>query len=91
MLGHQVHNSSLHTLINFPSELLISHYNTVSVSWTYVLTVRRAPLWRLQSLTSGGIRAARYDSFRRMIAQTYGYQHLYTLSNLEKAGECCVG
>jgi hypothetical protein len=40
----------------------------------------------LQSLTSGGIRAARYDAFRRMIAQTYGYQHLYTLSNLEKAG-----
>jgi hypothetical protein len=68
---------------------MIAIYESGSIQWC-VLTAR-CPLWLLQSLTSGGIRAARYDAFRRMIAQTYGYQHLYTLSNLEKAGECCVG
>lgn len=40
----------------------------------------------LQSLTAGGIRSSRYDSFRRLIVQTYGYEHLFTLSNLERAG-----
>lgn len=34
-----------------------------------------------------GIRANRYDSLRRAIVQTYGYQHAFTMSNLEKAGE----
>lgn len=41
----------------------------------------------LQSVTAGGIRAARYDALRRMVSQTYGYQHLCTMSNLEKAGK----
>jgi vacuolar protein sorting-associated protein 33A len=40
----------------------------------------------LQSLTAGGIRAARLDAVRRVIAQTYGYHHLFTLANLEKVG-----
>lgn len=33
-----------------------------------------------------GIRATRYDGLRRAIVQTYGYQHAFTMSNLEKAG-----
>lgn len=55
--------------------------------------VKRSQLLRvlrmlcLQSVTSGGIRAARLDAIRRMVAHSYGYQHLYTMSNLEKAGE----
>ena len=53
---------------------------------TQLLRVLR--LLCLQSLTAGGIRAARYDAFRRLIVHTYGYQHLYTMANLEKAGEC---
>jgi vacuolar protein sorting-associated protein 33A len=40
----------------------------------------------IQSLTSGGIRASRYDTLRRSIIQTYGYEHLFTLSNCERAG-----
>lgn len=40
----------------------------------------------LQSITSGGIRGNRYDTIRRSIVQTYGFQHLYTLSNLERSG-----
>jgi lysine-specific histone demethylase 1 len=57
---------------------------------TQLLRVLR--LLCLQSTTSGGIRAARYDAIRRSVAHTYGYQHLYTMSNLEKAGACfcCV-
>ena len=41
----------------------------------------------LQSVTSGGIRANRYDSIRKLIIQTYGLSHLFTLLNLEKAGK----
>jgi len=40
----------------------------------------------LQSLTSGGIRSGRYDALRKLVVQTYGYQELFTLSNLERTG-----
>ena len=40
----------------------------------------------IQSLTAGGIRSNRYDALRRMVVQTYGYQHLFLITNLEKAG-----
>ena len=40
----------------------------------------------IQSVTAGGIRTNKLDSVRRLIAQTYGYEHLFTLLNLEKAG-----
>ena len=40
----------------------------------------------MQSLTAGGIRANRYDVIRKAIGQNYGLQHLFTLSNLERAG-----
>ena len=40
----------------------------------------------MQSLTAGGVRASRYDSLRKMIAQIYGFQHLLTLGNLERSG-----
>ena len=40
----------------------------------------------IQSITAGGIRSNRYDNIRRLIVQTYGYDHLFTLSNLERAG-----
>ncbi len=40
----------------------------------------------IQSLTSGGIRAGRYDQIRRSIAQTYGFECLFTLCNLERSG-----
>ena len=53
---------------------------------TQLLRVLR--LLCLQSLAAGGIRAPRYDALRRIIVQSYGYQHLFTLANLEKAGEC---
>lgn len=41
----------------------------------------------LQSLTSGGIRSNRYDALRRLIVQTYGLNHMFTLLNLEKSGK----
>jgi vacuolar protein sorting-associated protein 33A len=40
----------------------------------------------LQSLTSGGIKANRYDAFRQAIVQVYGYQFLPVLHDLEKLG-----
>ena len=40
----------------------------------------------LQSLCSGGIKSSRYDGIRRDVVQTYGYEHLFVLHNLEKAG-----
>jgi len=54
--------------------------------------VERASLYKVlrlicvQSLTAGGIRSNRYDALRRMVVQTYGYQHLFLITNLEKAG-----
>ena len=43
-------------------------------------------LFCLQSLTSNGIKATRYDSLRREVVQTYGYEFLIVLHALEKAG-----
>lgn len=40
----------------------------------------------LQSLTAGGVRTARYETIKRLIIQNYGYEELFTLINLERAG-----
>jgi hypothetical protein len=40
----------------------------------------------LQSLTGGGIKSSRYESLRREVVQTYGYEFLFLLQNLEKIG-----
>ncbi len=40
----------------------------------------------LQSVCSGGIKSSRYDTIRRDIVQTYGYEYLFVIHNLEKAG-----
>jgi len=40
----------------------------------------------LQSLCKNGISSSRYDSLRRDVVQTYGYEYLFVLHNLEKAG-----
>jgi vacuolar protein sorting-associated protein 33A len=39
----------------------------------------------LQSLCKNGISSSRYDSLRRDIVQTYGYEYMFFLGNLEKA------
>lgn len=38
----------------------------------------------IYSCISGGIKTKELDHFRRLILQSYGYQHLLTLQNLEK-------
>ena len=48
-------------------------------------------LFCLQSLSTGGIRAGRFDGIRKLIAQTYGFRHMFTISNLEKAGLIVAG
>ncbi|XP_046738532.1 vacuolar protein sorting-associated protein 33A [Diprion similis] len=40
----------------------------------------------IQSLTNSGLKPKLLDYYKREIVQTYGYQHLPTLINLEKAG-----
>lgn len=40
----------------------------------------------LQSLTAGGIRSSKYEAIKRLFVQCYGYDQVFTLSNLEKAG-----
>ena len=40
----------------------------------------------LLSVTQNGIKAKLFDFFRREIVQTYGYEHLLTLYNLERTG-----
>jgi len=53
---------------------------------------KRDPLLRvlralcLQSLTHNGIKAKQLEYYKREILQTYGYQYLFTLQNLEKLG-----
>jgi hypothetical protein len=50
------------------------------------------PVWRffqlfcLQSICAGGIKSSRFDSLRREIVQVYGYEYLFLLHHLEKAG-----
>ncbi|CAM9687137.1 unnamed protein product, partial [Ectocarpus sp. 13 AM-2016] len=40
----------------------------------------------LQSMTDAGIKASKYDFLKREVVQTYGYQYLFTLNNLEAVG-----
>lgn len=40
----------------------------------------------IYSLTSGGLKQKRYDFFRREFIQTYGFQYMFTLNNLERLG-----
>ena len=40
----------------------------------------------LQSLCKNGVSSSRYDTMRRDIVPTYGYEYLFVLGNLEKAG-----
>ncbi|XP_015119158.1 vacuolar protein sorting-associated protein 33A [Diachasma alloeum] len=40
----------------------------------------------IQSITNSGLKQKLLDYYKREIVQTYGYQHLPTLLNLEKAG-----
>jgi vacuolar protein sorting-associated protein 33A len=40
----------------------------------------------LQSLCAGVIKSSRYDSLRRDVVQTYGYEYLFVLQNMEKMG-----
>lgn len=40
----------------------------------------------IQSLTNSGLKPKLLDYYKREIIQTYGYQHLPTLLNLDKAG-----
>eukprot|EP01114_Cavostelium_apophysatum_P016053 TRINITY_DN4505_c0_g1_i1.p1 TRINITY_DN4505_c0_g1~~TRINITY_DN4505_c0_g1_i1.p1 ORF type:complete len:397 (-),score=119.29 TRINITY_DN4505_c0_g1_i1:26-1216(-) len=40
----------------------------------------------LHSLTNNGLKVKLYEFFRREILQTYGYEFIFTLNNLEKLG-----
>ncbi len=40
----------------------------------------------LQSVTAGGIRSNKYDNIKKLIIQTYGYEQMFTLTNLERTG-----
>lgn len=40
----------------------------------------------IQSTTAGGIRSTRFDTIKKLIVQTYGYEHMFTVINLERAG-----
>jgi hypothetical protein len=56
------------------------------------LVAMQYPPWQmlrllcLQSVCSGGIKSSRYDVLRKDIVQTYGYEFLFVLQHLEKAG-----
>jgi len=43
-------------------------------------------LLALQSLTAGGIRASKYDMLKREVVQSYGYEYLFALGNMEQVG-----
>ncbi|KAL1304008.1 hypothetical protein AAFC00_000449 [Neodothiora populina] len=40
----------------------------------------------LESCIAGGLRQRDFEHFKRQVLQAYGYQHLLTFANLEKAG-----
>jgi len=66
--------------LDFIEELLFMDVHATSLNQILKLLC-------LQSLTYGGVRGNRYDTIRRLISQVYGMHHLFTLNNLEKAGE----
>ena len=43
-------------------------------------------LLALQSLTAGGIKASKYDMLKREVVQSYGYEYLFALGNMEQVG-----
>lgn len=43
----------------------------------------------LQSVVSSGLRPKVLESYRRILLQSYGYQHMISLTNLEKLGLLC--
>lgn len=43
-------------------------------------------LLALQSLTAGGIKASKYDLLKREVVQSYGYEYLFALGNMEQVG-----
>lgn len=53
---------------------------------------RKEPLFKvlrlvcLQSVVNGGLKPKIFDFYRREILQTYGFEHMLSLNNLEKAG-----
>ena len=67
------------TFLDQVEEMILSDVNL-----SQLLTILK--LLCLQSITAGGIRGTRYDAIRRSIVQSYGFQHLYTLNNLERCG-----
>ena len=68
----------------FPCLFKCVHVRTGTPQDLHLCMVLR--LFCLQSLASGGIRASRYDVIRKLITQTYGFRHAFTITNLEKAG-----
>lgn len=62
----------------------IEDYILSDIDGSKLLQVLR--LISLQSLTSGGIKAGRYDNLKRLIAQNYGFETMQFLQSLEKAG-----
>lgn len=50
------------------------------------LCLRFLRLLCLQSVTSGGIKPAKFDSLRREVIHSYGYETMFLLNNLEKVG-----
>lgn len=57
-------------------DLIASHYNV----W------RVLRLLCLHSLTNGGIKTSKLDALKREVVQTYGYEFVFLLQNLESIG-----
>ncbi|KAI8912722.1 Sec1-like protein, partial [Gorgonomyces haynaldii] len=55
----------------------------ISRNTNYQIVLRQLALY---SLTLGGIKSKNYDQIRLDMAQAYGYQHILTFQNMEKAG-----
>lgn len=68
---------------NYLDELEEMIYRDVDKSHYYQIL----RLLSLQSLTNGGIRTSKYEAIKRILLQTYGFEELLSLSNLEKAGK----
>ena len=67
-------------------ELCLDQLDDLVASQQYADPYRFLRLLCLQSLCKNGIASSRYDSLRRDVVQTYGYEYLLVLQNLERAG-----
>jgi len=85
-------NAAFHRRLETEQSLLAGVDVETSVNYIEESIAKHDPLMQvlrmvaLYSLTNGGMKSKQFEFIKREILQTYGFEHLPTLDNLEKLG-----